>query len=307
MKKIQRKFDHDDDDDGDNNYNEVNNTTSNSGVNDDEDESADEIVKEAKPRANKLGSTLDKTFWSNGTLGSKTDLYVLSAIITYNNIDGLHGLRSSPQYGFNRGMKEFGQSGYDATVSELTGNLIGIDAVEMLDKSRITSDVFMNALSYLMFLKRKRTDVVKARGCEDGQPQREFISKDESSFPTVSTYALFISCAMDAVEGRQVVTYDIPGTFLQADWPENNDCYLKFEGLMVYMICDIDPSYKKFVLTNNKRGKKKLYGKLTKAVYGTLLGAILFYQKLSGQLYDWGTNRTPMARVLLSRQSMASS
>ena len=38
----------------------------------------------------------------------------------------------------------------------------------MLDKSRITSDVFMNALSYLMFLKRKRTDVVKVRGCVDG-------------------------------------------------------------------------------------------------------------------------------------------
>jgi hypothetical protein len=31
-----------------------------------------------------------------------------------------------------------------------------------------------------------------------------------------------------------------------------------------------------------------IYTKLTKAVYGTLLGAILFYQKLSKQLVDWG-------------------
>ena len=45
---------------------------------------------------------------------------------------------------------------------------------------------------------------------------------------------------------------------------------------MIDMICDIDPAYKKFVLTNKKTGKNKLYGKLTKAVYGTLLGAILF-------------------------------
>ena len=94
----------------------------------------------------------------------------------------------------------------------------------------------MCALSYLMFLKRKRTSDIKARGCADGQPQREFISKEESSSPTVLTYALFISCAMDAMEGRQVVTCDIPGAFLQADWPEDNDCYLKFEGLMVKMI-----------------------------------------------------------------------
>ena len=57
---------------------------------------------------------------------------------------------------------------------------------------------------------------------------------------------------------------------------------------MVDMIFDIDPSYKKYVVTNKRTGKKRLYGKLTKAVYGTLLGAILFYQKLSGQLEEWG-------------------
>ena len=45
---------------------------------------------------------------------------------------------------------------------------------------------------------------------------------------------------------------------------------------MVKMICEIDPSYEKYVLTNKTTGKKRLYGKLTKAVYGTLLGAILF-------------------------------
>ena len=44
---------------------------------------------------------------------------MLSAITTYNNIDGLHGLRSMPQYGFNRGMKKFGQEGYNATASEM--------------------------------------------------------------------------------------------------------------------------------------------------------------------------------------------
>ena len=62
---------------------------------------------------------------------------------------------------------------------------------------------------------------------------------------------------------------------------------------MVNMICDIDPVFKKFVLTNKRTGKKKLYGKLTKAVYGTLLGAILFYHKLSDQLYKWGYKQNP--------------
>ena len=66
-----------------------------------------------------------------------------------------------------------------------------------------------------------------------------------------------------------------------ADWSEDNDCYLKFEGLMMKMICKTDLNYRKYVLTSKTTGKEKPYGKLTKAVYGNLLRAILFYKKLS--------------------------
>ena len=186
-----------------------------------DDDVSTEVEERAQVRLDELNAIMDDTanfdgpYWDNGTIGSKTELYMLSAITMYNNIDRLHCLRSTPQYGFNRGMKEFGQAGYDATVLELSDNLIGMDAVEMLDKSYITSDVFMNALSYLMFLKRKRTDVVKARGCADRRPQLEFILKEESSLPTVSTYALFISCAMDTMEGRQVLRVTSPGLFFR--------------------------------------------------------------------------------------------
>ena len=96
-----------------------------------------------------------------------------------------------------------------------------------------------------------------------------------------------ISCAMDAIEERKVVTCNIPGVFLQADWHKDINCHLKFEGAMVDMICDIGPSFKDNVLVSKRTGKKRLYAKLTKAVYGTLLGAILFYEKLSKQLEEW--------------------
>jgi hypothetical protein len=160
-------------------------------------------------------------------------------------------------------------------------------AVKMLKPSEINKNIRYEALNYLMFLKRKRCGKIKARGCADGRPQREYISKDESSSPTVSIYALMTSCLMDAIEGRKVATCDIPGAFLQADWPAERDCYLKFEGAMVSMICDIDPKYKKNIVYG-KNGRKYIYAKLTKAVYGTLLGAILFYEKLTKQLEEWG-------------------
>ena len=65
-----------------------------------------------------------------------------------------------------------------------------------------------------MFLKRKRSGKMKGRGCADGRPQREFITKEESSSPTVSLYALMGLCVMDAMEGRKVITVNIPGAFL---------------------------------------------------------------------------------------------
>ena len=99
-----------------------------------------------------------------------------------------------------------------------------------------------------MFLKRKRSETVKARGCADGRPQREFITKLQSSSPTVRTHALFLGCVVDAIEERHVLTVDIPGAFLQACWPEDMpDCYLKFDGIMVDMLCQIDPSFKKYI------------------------------------------------------------
>ena len=185
---------------------------------------------------------------------------MLSVITTYNNIVGLHGLLFTSQYGFNQGMKEFEQAGYNATISKLSNNIIGMNVVDMLNKKRIASGVYFNVLSYLMLLKRKRIGAVKARGCANGRSQRKFILKDESSSPTVSTYVLFISCTMNATEGRQVVTCNIPRAFLQVDWPKDNDCYLKFEGLMVKMICEIDPSYEKYVLTNKTTSKKNCMG-----------------------------------------------
>jgi hypothetical protein len=160
-------------------------------------------------------------------------------------------------------------------------------AVRMLKPAKVYRKIRFEALNYLMFLKRKRCGKIKARGCADGRPQREYISKDESSSPTVSIYALMTSCLIDAIEGRKVATCDIPGAFLQANWSADRDCYLKFKGAMVSMICDIDSKYKKNVV-HGKNGRKYMYAKLTKAVYGTLLGAILFYKKLSKQLTDWG-------------------
>ena len=59
--------------------------------------------------------------------------------------------------------------------------------------------------------------------------------KEETSSHTVSICVLFESCAINAIEGREVVTCDIPGALLQSDWPKDKPTYLKFDGIMVDM------------------------------------------------------------------------
>ena len=45
---------------------------------------------------------------------------------------------------------------------------------------------------FFMFPKHKQCRKIKARGCADGRPQHEYISKGKSSSPTVSNYALCV-------------------------------------------------------------------------------------------------------------------
>ena len=65
---------------------------------------------------------------------------------------------------------------------------------------------------------------------------------------------------MDAIEGRSIITCDVPGTFLQGDWlkEKGKECYLKFENIILEIICQIETSHKQNV-TYSKSGKKLLH------------------------------------------------
>ena len=97
------------------------------------------------------------------------------------------------------------------------------------------------------------------------------------------------NCLTSAIERRHVVTCNIPGAFLQTDWADElDDCYIHFETLMVKMICDINPEYKQHKVYTHNDCQQHLYVKVKEVVYRTLMGSILFYNKLSNQLEEWG-------------------
>ena len=60
---------------------------------------------------------------------------------------------------------------------------------------------------------------------------------------------------IDATEGREVATADIPGSFLQTGY-DKGDIHIKLEGAMVTLLEEIDPEYYKDFIFTDKRGRK---------------------------------------------------
>jgi hypothetical protein len=66
-----------------------------------------------------------------------------------------------------------------------------------------------------MFLKEKRTGEIKGQTVAGGNKQRDFITKEEATSPTVATEAVLLTCIIDADEGRDVAVIDILNDFIQ--------------------------------------------------------------------------------------------
>jgi hypothetical protein len=48
-----------------------------------------------------------------------------------------------------------------------------------------------------------------------GNKQRDYISKEDASSPTITTEAVLLLCIINAKEERDVAVIDIPNTFIQ--------------------------------------------------------------------------------------------
>ena len=196
------------------------------------------------------------------------------------------------QMSAKKGLKKFGEAGADAIKKELE-QLVYRKVMQGRSAGQLTTAQKKAALRYLMFLKQKRCGRIKGRGCADGRKQRLWKSKDETSSPTISVEALFITCLIDAKEGRDIATCDVPGAFMHADIDEV--IHLRLEGEIAELLLKVDPSYSRYVTKEN--GKTVIFTELSKALYGTLQAALLFWKNLSGFLinelgfvvnpYDW--------------------
>jgi len=98
-----------------------------------------------------------------------------------------------------------------------------------------------------------------------------------------------LTAAIDAKEGRNVMSADIPNAYLQAELPptlEGNDrVIIKLQGMLVDLLEEMYPDYyTPFVVM--EKGVKTLYCEVTMGLYGMLIAGLNWFKKFSGDLIE---------------------
>lgn len=150
---------------------------------------------------------------------------------------------------------------------------------KVIEVSEIPCQKRMCAQEGLMLLTRKRSGSVKCRLAYNGKKTIDWISKENTSSPTVGTDSIMMTVAFDAHERQDVMRSDVPNAFIQIDAPVKDvgeRVIMKICGKLVDWLVDIDPGeHKNLVVIENNQ--KVIYLMIQKAIYGMLEASLLWY------------------------------
>ena len=152
------------------------------------------------------------------------------------------------QVGMKEGIRRHGDKALEALLFELT-QLDEKETFRPLLASSMTNEERKMALNLLTIIKEKRCGKIKGRVVADGRKQKMYVSKEESSSPTIQLESLMMSLMIDAKENRDVATADIVGAYLLAEMQDK--VIVKLKGTSVDILCKANNKYKDFVISEN--------------------------------------------------------
>jgi hypothetical protein len=118
------------------------------------------------------------------------------------------------QLSLKAGLKEWGKKGFKAAHSEMK-QLHLRKTFKTKHWRELSKAQRQTVLESHMFLKLKRDRTIKGRTVAGGNKQRDYISKEDASSPTIATDSVLLSFIIDAEEHRDVAVVDIPNEFVQ--------------------------------------------------------------------------------------------
>ena len=194
------------------------------------------------------------------------------------------------QMSARKGIQQFGQLAVTAMLKEYK-QLDDLLVFGVVSPASLSEQEQRRALRAINLIKLKRCGKVKGRTCADGSVQRGYISKEDSSSPTISLQALFATWIIDSIEDRKVKTFGFLGAYLHAEIPEEERVFMKFEKEFVDIMCEVNPEYKDHV--RFEHGKKVLYVQVLKVIYRMIESALRWYELFRGTLRGMGFELNP--------------
>ena len=210
------------------------------------------------------------------------------------------GVSFAQQYILQKGLKKFGNRGKAAAAKELDQlhKRCCFTPISFADEKDPNKRKAMErkAMEALMFLTEKRDGTIKGRMVYNGKPTREWLSREDSASPTAALESIMLTAIVDAKEGRDVMTADVPNAFIQTSMPEPKEgedpVTMKITGVLVDLLVEMAPEvYGPFVVFEN--GRKVLYVQVLKALYGMLVASLLWYKQFKGDLEKVGFKFNP--------------
>jgi hypothetical protein len=192
------------------------------------------------------------------------------------------------QMSAKKGIKKHGQIAINAILQEYK-QLHDLGVFKPRYKHELEDQQLKDCLRLITVIKEKRCGKIKGRAVADGRPQRNYIPREEAASPTVSLESLILSLMIDAHEGRDVATADVAGAFLKGDMPDF--VLIKLLNEEVDIMCEADNEYKKFITYEGSN--KVMYMQLSKALYGCMKSAIIWYNTFTTTLKDLGFRLNP--------------
>ena len=183
----------------------------------------------------------------------------------------------------NKGVKMHGDKALDALLSEYGQIPNHVTFIPQM-VSDLSVEQRKEALHLITMIKEKRCGKIKARACVDGRRQRRYIKKEDVASPTIQQESLILSLLIDARERRDVSTADVVGAYLLALMDDY--VLIKLTGTPIDTLCNISQEYVKYITMEN--GKRVLYLRLKKALYGCMQSVILWYNTFRGRLEEMG-------------------
>ena len=105
---------------------------------------------------------------------------------------------------------------------------------------------------------------------------------------------------MDAFERRFVALLDVPSAYFHAKAGRVKS-FIKLQGILVDLFIQAEQSAKKKV-TRDKKGRKVLYTRMNKALYGHIMSGRLFWEHLSLTLVNLGFVANPDDLCILNKE-----